>query len=832
MNDRYSPLTDSERAATALHLSRQVEPAAAEPMLPPADAEPAEVAAVRLFGREPDALWRYTNAEGQTAFCVLRYSEADGRKSVLPLCWFAKGWRSKHWPAPRPLYNLDKIVARPDAPIIVCEGEKAGDAAVLVFPKSIATTSSGGSNAAAKTDWTPLAGRCVCVWPDNDEAGARYAREVAAILAALECDVSIVDAAILAGIDGGARGATHNPDGWDAADAVVEWTDLAALRTKVMDLAKPAPAPAQNGGDLDAEREAVARLAEGDFSAFLARANADPGFPFEPLVIAALNSFARNRAPDFERLRARLKAETKVRLAPLEAAMKVEDAEVGAGDGMAGRPISYDEIKPWEEAVNGADLLSELSGAIGAYVIMDKPQRDAVALWAVFAHAHDLRDYAPFLIIVSPLKRCGKTKLQETLARLTPRPQPTSGISAALFARLMEKHRPTLFIDEYDTIARGDREVAAALRGQLNSSFNKRSAVVLRLVPSQNEGWQERLFSTWAPTCVAGIGTVPDTVEDRSVMIRLARKLRAEAVMRLRGRDGSDLAILARKIARFVNDNEHAVRVVEPTAPDALNDRQADAWDPLFAIADVAGGEWPKRTREAALTLCRVDEAEAAERDIKIMLLTDIRDIFAKVCPEDDPAHEPERTGRADDGPRLLTKRLLDELHKLEERLWDAWGQAKKPMTGTDLASLLRPYRIRSDTVRGEDAMGNPVRGKGYYLRSFKDAFSRYLPVSGPSGRDTVTNSENAGETEVFGDVTNANCHGSQNAGNTSKSGLCHGVTASKGRTEGEDDKGRDDGALHGHGSTDGHETAEPHSDNLLENSHKSVKPPRWSLEL
>jgi putative DNA primase/helicase len=589
------------------------------------------------------------------------------------------------------------------------------------------------------------------------------------------------------------------------------------------------PAPAESDRDPDAEREAVAKLAEGDVSAFLARAKADPGFPFEPEAVAALNSFANKRGPDFERMRARLKAETKVRVASLDALMKTEDVGIGAGDSMPGRPISYDEIEPWEEAVNGADLLTELSEAIASYVVMEKPQRDGVALWVVFAHAHDLRDYAPPLIVGSLMKRCGKTRLQETLARLVPRPQPTSGITAALFTRLIEKHRPTLFIDEYDAIAKGDREMAEALRGQLNSSFNKRSAVVLKLVPVPNEGWQERQFSTWAPTCIAGIGTVPDTVEDRSIMIRLARKLRGETVRRLRDKDGGNLAILARKIARFVNDNEQALRHGEPRVPDALNDRQADAWDPLFAIADVAGGDWPERAARTALALCRVAEAEAAERDVNHMLLFDVRDIFARLFPEDGPAHKAERIGRPDDGPRLLTKRLLDELHRLEERPWNAWGKLKKPMTDTDLASLLRPYRIRSDTVRSEDAMGNHERGKGYYLQSFKDAFSRYL-LSEPSCRDSVTNPANAMEVEVSQGVTKTNCHGSQNAGNTRKSGICHGVMASMGRIEGGDEKGRDNGALRGHGSPASHET--PHSENLPENSHKSVKPPRWSLEL
>ena len=253
----------------------------------------------------------------------------------------------------------------------------------------------------------------------------------------------------------------------------------------------------------------------------------------------------------------------------------------------------------------------------------------------MFTHAHDLRDYAPLLAVTAPTKRCGKTRLQETLARLVPRPQMTSGITAALLPRLVEKHRPTLFIDEYDAQAAGDQEMAESLRGQLNSSFNKSSAAVLKLVPLPGGGWDERQFSTWAPTCVAGIGMVPDTVKDRSVVIRLLRKPAGEKVRRLRGCDGGDLLVLARKVARFVSDNEQALRSADPASPDALNDRQADAWDPLFAIAEVAGGEWPERARAAAKALCQVDAEEDVEADIKTVLLADIRDIFARLPPRD-----------------------------------------------------------------------------------------------------------------------------------------------------------------------------------------------------
>ena len=154
-----------------------------------------------------------------------------------------EGWKFGAWPNNRPLYNLPAIGEQPNAPIIICEGEKAADAAARIFPSSIATTSSGGAGAAAKTDWAPLAARRVFIWPDQDAAGEKYARELAAILARLDCTVSIVDAKALATIhpNGGAR---EPAEKWDAADAVAEWRDLAALRKAAWGLRKafdPAP---------------------------------------------------------------------------------------------------------------------------------------------------------------------------------------------------------------------------------------------------------------------------------------------------------------------------------------------------------------------------------------------------------------------------------------------------------------------------------------------------------------------------------------------------------------------------------------------------------------
>jgi putative DNA primase/helicase len=123
--------------------------------------------------------------------------------------------------------------------VIICEGEKAVDAATLIFPCSVVVTSCGGASAATKTDGAPLAGKRVLLWPDCDDAGTKYARQVATILSAIGCDVSIIDAMSLAAICPTGSDKRIPVAGWDAADAVDEWEDASALRRAANGLAKP-----------------------------------------------------------------------------------------------------------------------------------------------------------------------------------------------------------------------------------------------------------------------------------------------------------------------------------------------------------------------------------------------------------------------------------------------------------------------------------------------------------------------------------------------------------------------------------------------------------------
>lgn len=243
--NKFARLTTEEKQAAVI--PPPVKDEAGEIIMPvPSDAPPPSFC--HPEHGEPAATWIYHDRDGRIISFVCRF-ERPGGKEILPRTLWRdalgqRRWRWKGVPAPRPLYNLDRIAKNPDAPIIVVEGEKAADAAARIFPKSVATTSQGGSKAASKADWPQLAGRQVLIWPDADKPGAEYAAAVAEILTSLGCTVSVVDATALASIapDGSKR---EPVKGSDAADAIEEWCDLAALRAVAVKVMKPfEPGPA------------------------------------------------------------------------------------------------------------------------------------------------------------------------------------------------------------------------------------------------------------------------------------------------------------------------------------------------------------------------------------------------------------------------------------------------------------------------------------------------------------------------------------------------------------------------------------------------------------
>jgi hypothetical protein len=245
LGDRWRPLSSAERSS-APPSGKAAEAMRYTPLaVPPEREHEVESWAMRVYRGRVERWWSYRDAQGRMLFAIVRRLSAARpmRKIFTPACWavdtrfpqLPPNWIEKQlWPRPLPLYRLEALARAPDAPVIVTEGEKAADAAARIFPKAISTTSPNGAKAAAKADWSPLRGRDVLLWPDNDEPGRAYMTEVAAVLMPLGCRVRVVDAARLAD----QFASEDKRAGWDAADALPmhepEALRAAALATLIL----------------------------------------------------------------------------------------------------------------------------------------------------------------------------------------------------------------------------------------------------------------------------------------------------------------------------------------------------------------------------------------------------------------------------------------------------------------------------------------------------------------------------------------------------------------------------------------------------------------------
>jgi putative DNA primase/helicase len=367
-----------------------------------------------------------------------------------------------------------------------------------------------------------------------------------------------------------------------------------------------------------------------------------------------------------------------------------------------GGAITFPTIEPWPQRVDGVALLDDLADALKRYIILTAEQAHAVALWIAFTHAFDAFEVSPRLVVKSVQKRSGKTRLLTVLDRLVAKPRPLSGITSAALLRVIEIHRPTLLIDETDALMKGDKDMAERLRGILNAGFNKRTATMILTVPLRDGGHNVRQFSCWAPLALAGLGRLHETIRDRSIEIKLKRKLKDEVVQTLRERDGGDLKEIERKLVRWTTDNLDDLREARPEMPDGLGDREVDAWEPLVAIADLAGGEWRAQAHKAAKALASGDTGKDN------LLMADIRDAFD---------HFGANTVSGED--------LTGYLVGLEDRSYAEWGKAQKPLSKHQLARLLKPYKVESKSIYAS----RYERLRGYRRQDFEDAFARYAPV-------------------------------------------------------------------------------------------------------
>lgn len=428
----------------------------------------------------------------------------------------------------------------------------------------------------------------------------------------------------------------------------------------------------------------------------------DEGPGLDP-VVEAVNRLAELPPHEYDRERKKEASVLGLRITTLDEAVRQAQTVHRQALGK-GKAVSFPSVEPWDEPVDAAQVLDELQDTIRRFIVCEIETAVAAALWIAFTWFIDHVQIAPIAAIVSPLPRCGKTQLLDILRRLSRRPMVASHISPAAVFRVIEAHSPTLLIDEADTFLKENEP----MRNVLNSGHTRQNATVIRANSDPSAISQ---FSTWSAKAIASIGRLPGTIMDRSIELPLKRKLPSEKVQRLRHADPAQFNTLVRKLARLAEDIGPTIAQARPDLPPELNDRAQDNWEPLLAVADLGGGQWPQKARAAALKLSGADH-EAMSPSTEF--LADIKEAF----------------GLKD---RISTADLLAALVREEPGPWGRSGGGR-PNSPSQLATRLKEFEIHSMDLKFP---GNRTL-KGFRLAQFQDAFDRYLtPPAGGAGPAT-----------------------------------------------------------------------------------------------
>jgi hypothetical protein len=396
------------------------------------------------------------------------------------------------------------------------------------------------------------------------------------------------------------------------------------------------------------------------------------------------------------------------------------------------------------DVVELAGVLERVERSLRRFVVLTDAQADALALWVAHTWAVDASDTTPYLSVTSAEKRSGKTRLLEVLGLLVRDPLPAANATPAALYRALAERPATLLLDEVDAIFGPKAREHEDLRALLNAGY-RRGTPVLRCVGEGARMKVER-FEVYGAKALAGIGGLPDTLADRALAIRLRRRTAVENVERLRvTRPPAELASIREALETWSQVDADEIAKVEPALPDELHDRAQDACEPLLAIADAAGNGWPQRAQRALVELWTGERDEPAD-SIGVLVLAACRAAFGT-----------EET--------LSTETLRERLNADPEAAWHDWGG----LTARRLATLLRPYGVRSRTVRVEGG----ATPKGYRRQSFEDAWSRYLPPSADANppqapqpleqaenRDSESATTDASEGVVADGGRGANPHG------------------------------------------------------------------------
>lgn len=368
---------------------------------------------------------------------------------------------------------------------------------------------------------------------------------------------------------------------------------------------------------------------------------------------------------------------------------------------------------------NGAHLLDMVHEFLGRFVNYPHDYGHvAHTLWIAHTWFMDLWESTPRIAFLSPEPASGKSRALEVTEALVPRPIHSVNVTPAyLFRKVADPTgRPTILYDEIDTVFGPKAKDNEEIRGLLNSG-HRRGAVAGRCVVKGKRIETEEIPSFCA-VALAGLHSLPDTILTRSVVIRMRRRAASESIepwrMSINGAEAAPLrdALEQWSVAGVAaTDLNVAAR---PRLPEGIEDRNADVWEALVGVGELAGGHWPATAR------CSAVAAVAAFRDeepsLGVQLLWDIHRMFCLAG-----------RGKLPADVAAVSSDVVSNLKGMEEAPWANYGRDRKGLDTLRLSKLLSNYGIKSRNTR----FGTSI-AKAYHVWQFEDAWLRY--GTGPSG--------------------------------------------------------------------------------------------------
>ena len=361
------------------------------------------------------------------------------------------------------------------------------------------------------------------------------------------------------------------------------------------------------------------------------------------------------------------------------------------------------DVELWPDPVDTKALLNELMTQLKRYVVMHDDASVAIVLWVMFAWVHNIAVHSPYLVFVSAEGDCGKTTACDVVKFLSPRGHSGTELTAASIYRFVDRVRPTLIIDDADTLFKRKPDLVTIV----NAAWTRGTKI-----PRQGSGGLTYWFDPFSPKVIAGVKlALLRTTMTRTISVKIVPKLPEEKVEDFDHVDDDTFLTLRRKLTRWAADNVEALKGARPVLPPGFTNRLRMNWLLQLAIADLAGGDWPKLARRAAIRLAR----ERREPSVGIRGLEMFRVLFA--------THGTEITSA--DVQRWFAADQDDE--------WAEFNGPGRPITKRQIALLIADYGINPGVIHPRGSKAD----RGYKEEWFADAFARYLKLT-PRKRTTV----------------------------------------------------------------------------------------------